>query len=151
MSKSRKVKFASHAAMLRELGRPVRVRYRRRLEQALTLWSQLSIRWKEWYCVPQYEATDEGVFNNRGHFEPPRKVKTKDAERVQLELPPPIESMGRNTLDIVISKAWLEQTKFECKVDLPLPMNAAVQNLIWRCWPTRGHGAGSARGAAPPG
>jgi hypothetical protein len=129
MSKSRKVKFASQAAMLRVLGRPVRVRYRRRLEQALTLWSQLSIRWKEWFHVAQYEAIGEGDVI-RNIFAPPVKVKTKDAERVRLVLPPPIERMGQNTLDIVVSKAWLEQTKFECKVDLPLPMNAAVQNLI---------------------
>jgi hypothetical protein len=56
MSKSRTVKFPSQAAMLRELGLAARVRHRRRLEQALTLWSQLSIPRRRWYREAKYES-----------------------------------------------------------------------------------------------
>ena len=128
MSKSRKVTFASQAAMLRALGLAVRVRHRRRLQQALTLWSQLSIRWEQWYREAQYEYPQKDVFSISSY--PGPAVKTKDAERVRRVLPPPIKRLHLSTLNIVVTQAWLEYGKFESKVDMPLPMRAAVQNLV---------------------
>ena len=126
MSKSRKVTFTSRAAMLRKLGRPVRVRYRRRLEQSLTLWSQISIRWERWYREAQYsrgEASvgDYGIFTQQC-------FKTREGTHVRLVLPPPIERL--RSLNIVVAQAWLKYGKFECKVGLPLPIPAAVQNVV---------------------
>ena len=45
-------------------------------------------------------------------------------------LPPPIERLRLSPIAIVVAEAWLEQSKFETKVDLPLPLRAAVQNLV---------------------
>ncbi len=128
VNRSRKVKFASQNAMLRGIGRPVRVRNRRRLQQSLTLWAQLSIRWQEWYREAQYENRGDGSWSERGFYLRPDRVKIKDAERIRLVLPPPIERL--RSLDIVVSQAWLEYGAFEVRVDFPLPMRAAVQNLV---------------------
>ena len=130
MSHSRKVGFRSRNAMLRELGLACRVRWRRRLEEALILWSQLSIRWDKWYRKPQYRDRQGAVVTPGYWFQPGEITKTREAGHVRLTLPAPIERLRLSSLTISIAPAWLERTKFETKVDLPLPMRASVQNLI---------------------
>ena len=130
MTKSRTVRFPSQTVMLRGLGLAPRARHRRRLERAIMLWSQLSIRWKEWYREAQFPR-GESPYNIYGVRMPSSSgVPTRKAKQVTMVRPPPIERLRLRPLAILVAKPWLEYGKFETKVDLPLPMRAAAQNLV---------------------
>jgi hypothetical protein len=129
LSKDRHITFPSLSAMLRLLGRPVRLRNRQRLMAALMLWWNLSLRWHDWFCPASYKRR-ESKFNDQGQHVLAPKVKVRDAEHVTKLLPPPINRLRFQPLRITVAEAWYEISKYEARVDLPLPLRAATQNLV---------------------
>ena len=70
------LEFGSLASLLKALGAYVDSYNRRRLQDALELWSLLSISYREWY-------------------EPRRKIADRRGERIRKVLPPPIRRIER--------------------------------------------------------
>jgi hypothetical protein len=106
--KTKQIKFASYAVLLRRLGLPVRNRERARVEASLLYWTRVSIRWPRWY--------------QHGHH-------------VRLTLPPPIEDAERhgNRIMITLHPDWdrLARAKgYYTWLPLPLPPQAATQNIV---------------------
>jgi hypothetical protein len=106
--KTKQIEFASYAVLLRRLGLPVRNRERARVEASLLHWTRLSIRWPRWY---------------------------QQGQHTRLTLPPPIEDAERygNRIVITLHRDWYELARakgYYVWLPLPLPAQAAVQNLV---------------------
>lgn len=105
---TRQIEFSSLAALLRRVGLPARDRERARVEASVMHWTRLSISYQHWY-------------RNGGH-----------AAR---SLPPPVEDAVRdgNQIKITLDRDWYnlarEKAYYEW-VPLPLPRQAAVQNIV---------------------
>jgi len=107
-TETRALEFTSIAAMLAALGHEAGARNRARLEYALDYWRVLTLHHRSWRLAKR-----------EGHF---KKI-----------LPPPIESfecIGRR-IKIKLDKDWayLHSKGYFKSVPLPLPDNAAAQNL----------------------
>ena len=101
------LEFGSLASLLKALGAYVDSYNRRRLQEALDLWSLLSISYREWY-------------------EP--KSKSANAFARSCRLPSAALS---GAVCVTITKEWREIAKrFYAQVSLPLPPHAAAQNLV---------------------
>ena len=116
--KSRRVRFGSRSEFIEALGLAtdnIR-RHRRRLDQALRLWSSLSIRYRHWYqAVSARRQWKHGV---RG-------------KHVRKTLPPPLKLIGSPALVVEVDRRWCELwLRYYRPVALPLPMNAPAQNLV---------------------
>lgn len=100
------VKFRSRTAMLIALGYSATTRNIRKLNDALVLWSNLVIRYKQWYF-----PKDRDPYG-------PRK------------LPPPFELVEGTRISV--SREWCQllDSGYFADVYLPLPKGAAAQNLV---------------------
>jgi hypothetical protein len=108
------VKFRSRSQLIKMLGLSCHMfRQRRRLDKTLTLLSSMSIRYRQWYYPGKWQ----------------HGLRGKRATKI---LPPPIKviSDGR-PLVVKVSQKWREIChRYFVPVQLPLPMNAAAQNLV---------------------
>ena len=110
--------------MLKDIGVCVDDYNRRRLRNSLELWSHLSIRHAHWY-----EATRYSLCTTREEFE----AEARRRKHVRKLLPPLIRSVETDSrrVRIVVAEAWREiATHYYAQVKLPLPLNAAAQNLV---------------------
>jgi hypothetical protein len=103
------VTFKSAAALLRRMRLPpTNVRNRKRLQQSLRLWSELSLHFGKWH-------------------------RFKEDERVTETLPPPFTllTQEKRRIEIELDKEWcrLGHHGYWAPVTLPLPMHPAAQNL----------------------
>jgi hypothetical protein len=100
------IAFSSSAVMLKALNATVDCRNRRRLKSSLQYLHSVSIRYECWHEVG------------------------KD-KRITKTLPPLIETLHPNGRQATLRKEWLDINKlYFQKVCLPLPANAAGQNLV---------------------
>jgi hypothetical protein len=101
-----KIRFGSHAEVLRLLQVPVNHRYRQHLRHALRLWRHLSLRHRHWHKVGQ--------------------------GAIPVKLAPPIERLfTQHGLRLTLNRQWIRLGKdYFSKIVLPLPNDAATQNLI---------------------
>ncbi len=102
------VQFRSVAALLRDLHLTADTDNCIRLFEALELWSQLSIRFGQWYEGGQHSVR---------------------------EFPPPIEQVDLHgqRLTLTFNRRWIELVRakgYYAKLPIPLPNEAASQNLI---------------------
>jgi hypothetical protein len=127
------IEFASTASILRLLGYGVEARNRQKVKEALTLWSDLMIRFNEWYVPTRYRYVEKDgtAFDVWRKGRQPKFVA--EPERVARQLPPPIRSLdlkGRR-IQIVIDSEWIKFGRsYFTRVSLPLPREAAAQNLV---------------------
>lgn len=108
-AREREVKFPSAVAMLGDLGMSISTRTRHQLVDALQYWAALSIRYRD-------------CWHHRVGQAPITKT-----------VPPPFTSVVKNghRMRVVVRKEWIDLRKrYFCSVDLPLPMQAAAQNLV---------------------
>ena len=113
MQDRRVISFPSLSAIVRLLGASVETRNRRKVDDALDLWSIISVRFERWYaqtheeCEPKYK---------RRTFAPPIRS---------------IEETRSGGLQIKMRDAWITPDRgFYAKIPLPLPRSAAAQNLV---------------------
>jgi hypothetical protein len=107
---SGEVTVAAIADFLRRLGVADNWRYRRQLTDAFELWQALHVTFDQWYVAHPVRAR--------------RMVKLR---------PPltPLQSRKRRGLCFKLDAGWLDwQTTFFEKIRLPLPVNAATQNIV---------------------
>lgn len=113
-----KIEIPSRAYILRALGFGVDYKNLKRLNEALAFWSVLSITFNNWYS---------STYNRIN------KIKTYQGENSASRLPPPIQSFSLDQgVKMTLSQRWLVELhqNFWVKVPLPLPSDAAAQNLI---------------------
>ena len=113
------VTFTSQATLLRALDVSVSAYNRRRLEDSLELWSAISIRHRCWF-----QARKSKWMKGRA-----RVVRYED--RLCKVLPPPLRIDTDKPGRIHVAKDWCDiGADYFARVPLPLPLNAAAQNLI---------------------
>jgi hypothetical protein len=124
------VTFQSRSEMLRTLRYGTDTRQLRRLDATLAFWQAASLRMSKWYVA------------KRGKGPGRRGWRRKGGTRGVHELPPPIEvQVAGGRVKVRIADAWLalNDDYFE-KVPLPLPRQAATQNLVLMMMVSRDQG-----------
>lgn len=131
---SSELEFASFSALLKSFGYGVDARSRRKVKRALTLWSDLSLWFGQWYAPPRYRYLDKtgGVY---AHWRKGReKQHVADETNGSMQLPPAIRVLEFGPgyrVRIMISRKWLGQwAAYYKRVPLPLPTDATTQNLL---------------------
>jgi hypothetical protein len=127
LRKTGKIEFPSLASILKDLGVRIDDYNRQRLRDSLQLWSHLSLRHIHWYdairsiqyspCVTREELM----------------ARVRREKHVRKLLPPPIRRIETDCrrVRIVVAKPWRAlASRYYAQVPLPLPLNAAAQNLV---------------------
>jgi hypothetical protein len=138
-SNTREISFASVAKLLRRIGLAPRDRNRLGVYSSLAYWSNVSIRYKQWW--------EHGQSNVRG----------KQGQPIRRVLPPPVTNVKRigNQIVVTLDEQWIQlatSAGYFQSIPLPLPSKPAAQNLSlliltsnfqpptdgdWRCSYTR--------------
>jgi hypothetical protein len=138
--RSDEIKFRSLNAMMKVMRLPLQSREREKLRSSLQFWSQLMVRFAEWWDTNKHKDGERGVrvwYRPAGRLKVGGKLhKWRARERrvrgkVCMILPPPIEQQDGWRLRI--SSEWLVLAhRFYELIPLPLPQRAAAQNLcVW--------------------
>jgi hypothetical protein len=122
------VTFNAQAEMLRALGYGIDTRNRQLLRRALEFWQEITLHFGQWF---------EPARNNKPQWPHGRDLPPAFPDRgrrMVRELPPPVRSFvlkpdGRVTVQLRPDWLTLHRRFFE-KVPLPLPHDAATQNLV---------------------
>jgi hypothetical protein len=113
-----KIDLPSLTAIVSKMGLGADASNLRRVRTSLTLWSTISIRFRNYYAA---------------RWRRPDTKKGVGGTNVDRKFPPPINSLkiGRGQIRVSIHEDWREYHKkyFE-RVPLPLPMPAAAQNVV---------------------
>lgn len=131
------IEFSSYSSILNELDYSVEARNRRKLKDALALWSALMIWFERWRVPRQYRYIDSKTGRPFDEWRKgTRKVPTNDGmggEVVRRQLPPPIQSVNADSgrICITVADEWCALgERYFARVPLPLPRDAAAQNLL---------------------
>jgi hypothetical protein len=121
--RSGKISFKSLNAIARKMGLSAHPKNRRRVRESLALWAALRVRFKNYYVAGDRQENIEGG-------------------NVDKTFPPPITALNidRDRITATIIDDWCYHTKYRKRVELPLPMSAAAQNIVLCTLTARDHG-----------
>jgi hypothetical protein len=121
------ITLPSLSAMIRAMGLAPDAANLRRLRASLTLWSTISIQFRNYYVATRRVVNGEVTSG-----------KWMPGKNVDKTLPPPFRAvkLGRPQIRISISETWYKKHKrrkrygYRERVLLPLPMSAPAQNVV---------------------
>lgn len=127
------VRFESCSEIVRAVGLSVDKDSLRRVREALGYWSVARICFDNWYspnCFTYLDAEGRSFSKSAKGLQ---QKRTKRSARGPRKLPPPVEWLEWQSrgVRVRINREWCEmQQRYFEKIPLPLPRNAAAQNLI---------------------
>lgn len=136
MDKSKKIEFASYSEILRAMGFSVSSTNLRRVRSSLAFLSVLTIRFKRyWFAGKTIKGPTE---YHPGRDEYGYQLWSaglyKEGHRGEKLLPPLIDRFtdDEDGLHLTLNAEWLKvnRTRFVARVHLPLPRDAAAQNIV---------------------
>jgi hypothetical protein len=128
-----KLDLPSYATALKALDYTADPKNRKKLRDALILWSNLAIRFQQWRIPRRYSYVDKEGVRFSEYRKGTRKRDAGEPKYVSLELPPPVAHLTLHKVGFAISIAreWREQAeRYFAMLPLPLPRDAAAQNLV---------------------